>query len=80
MTDPSQAGQRTGMCAMTHASALASPLVVMAQHTTCRLIKGHGSPDWVNGMRNFQQPTLRKNNGPASRDGRALIPLGHAEG
>jgi hypothetical protein len=68
------------MCSMTHAIAMASPLVVMAQHTNGKPLKGHGSPDWLKSVKHSQQPTLRKNSGPASRDERALTPLGHAGG
>ena len=80
MRDPAQAGQRPSICPMTHASARAAPLVVMTQHPNFRPIKGHGSADGVNGMRNSQQPTLRKTSRPASRDARALTPLGHVGG
>jgi hypothetical protein len=65
---------------MTYASARASPLVVIAQHTNGRPIKRHGSPDGLTGVKDSQNPTVRKNIGPASRGGQALAPLGHAGG
>ena len=52
---------------MTHASAWASPLVVIAQHTHGTPSKHYGSPDGLTGVKHSQTPTVRKNVGPASR-------------
>src|ERR671925_2193590 len=65
---------------MTHAIAMASRVAVLTQHPNSRPIKGHSSPDWLKGVKHSQNPTFRKNIGPASRDARALTPLGHAGG
>src|SRR5215510_67136 len=65
---------------MPHAIAMASRVAVMTQHPNSRPIKGHSSPDWLKGVKHSLNPTLRKNIGPASRDERALTPLGHAGG
>lgn len=59
--------------AMTNASVVA----IIAQNKSSKTIRGNGSPNWLNGVKNSQNKNERKNTSAAIRHARALIPDGH---